>query len=54
MPSVRSKKSSQGPSWKKVRTMAFRLITAVVIVVVLAAVVNSLPDIKRYIAIRGM
>lgn len=34
--------------------MAFRLITAVVIVAVLAAAVDSLPDIKRYIAIRAM
>ena len=39
---------------KKVKTMAFRLITAAVIVAVLAAAVHSLPDIKRYIQISKM
>ncbi len=34
--------------------MITRLITAAVIVVVLAAIVQSLPDIKRYLEIREM
>jgi hypothetical protein len=34
--------------------MVSKLITAVVIAAVLAAVVNSLPDIKRYIELRRM
>jgi hypothetical protein len=34
--------------------MVTRLITAVVIAAVLVVVIDSLPDIKRYLAIRDM
>jgi hypothetical protein len=34
--------------------MIGRLITAVVVALAVAAVVQSLPDIKRYLDIRGM
>jgi len=39
---------------KKVPTMVSRLIKAVVIAAILAAVIESLPDIKRYLEIREM
>jgi hypothetical protein len=34
--------------------MVTRLITAVVVAVVLVVVIDSLPDIKRYLEIRNM
>jgi hypothetical protein len=34
--------------------MISRLVTAVVIVTVIAVVIDSLPDIKRYLEIRAM
>ncbi|MDX6343638.1 MAG: hypothetical protein QOH87_3776 [Trebonia sp.] len=34
--------------------MVTRLITAVVVAAVLVVVIDSLPDIKRYLAIRDM
>jgi hypothetical protein len=39
---------------KEVREMLSRLIKAAVIAVVLAMVIDSLPDIKRYLEIREM
>jgi hypothetical protein len=41
-------------SGKKERTMLSNLIKAVVIAAVVAAVIESLPDIKRYLEIREM
>ena len=41
-------------SGKKVRTMLSNLIKAVVVAAVLTAVIESLPDIKRYLEIREM
>jgi hypothetical protein len=38
----------------KVPTVVSRIIKATVIAAVLAVVINSLPDIKRYIEIRQM
>jgi hypothetical protein len=34
--------------------MISRLVTAIVIVAVIAVVIDSLPDIKRYLEIRAM
>ncbi len=39
---------------KEVREMLSRLIKAVVIAAVIAMVIDSLPDIKRYLEIREM
>ena len=42
------------PSGKEVLGMLSRLVTAAVIAGVLALVIDSLPDIKRYLEIRDM
>jgi hypothetical protein len=41
-------------SGKKGRTIMSNLIKAVIVAAILAAVVESLPDIKRYLEIREM
>jgi hypothetical protein len=42
------------PSGKEVLGMLSRLITAAVIAGILALVIDSLPDLKRYLEIRDM
>jgi hypothetical protein len=41
-------------SREKVHTMVTRLIKAVIVAAILAAVIESLPDIKRYLELREM
>jgi hypothetical protein len=41
-------------SGKKGRTMVSRLIKAAIVVAVVAAVIQTLPDVKRYLEIRAM
>ena len=39
---------------RKACTMVYRLVKAVIVAAVLAAVIESIPDIKRYLELREM
>ena len=45
---------SSGKNGKKGQTMVSRLIKAVIVAAILAVVIESLPDIKRYLELREM